>query len=96
MSPQSDIPNVTFGVIPFLLTGDFKPAGDIIINFSFEIGIKYKDITFNIRKDSVSPDLLLQGLLFNKNNKLLDSFEQTIDSEITSKQLKKLWDEILF
>ena len=96
LSHQSDIPNVTFGGIPFLLTGDFKPAGDFVINFSFDIGIKYKDLTFNIRMDSVSPDLLLQGLLFNKNNKLLDSFEQTIDSEIPSKQLKELWDELLF
>jgi len=96
LTAKKDISNITFGGIPFIFTGDFNATEGSITNFTFHIGIKYKDLLYNIKKDQHSPDLLIEGLLKDKDNKIIDKFSQTIDFQVSFNEIRRLWEQIFF
>lgn len=96
LTPKSDIPNITYGGIPFIFTGDFSASEGSITNFTCNIGIKYKDLIYNIKKDQHSPDLLIEAVLKDKDNRNIDKFSKTIDFKVSRDEIRKLWEQIFF
>jgi GWxTD domain-containing protein len=96
LTPKKEIPNITFGGIPFIFTGDFSSTKGSITNFTCNIGIKYKDLLYNIKKEQRSPDLLIEGVLKDKDNKIIDKFSKTIDFKVSFNEIKRLWEQIFF